>query len=71
MNEFALDWPSVVKLVNSEIERSSNSLHSPELTQDQTSLIRGEIRALKRLLALPQRKAQDAQRSTPLKGWPQ
>lgn len=55
MNDFSnLDWAHVQKWANEEIGRLRQRNDSMELDRDQTCALRGEIRALKRLLALPE-----------------
>ena len=71
MNDLNLDWMAVVKWAGSEIEKVGASLLSLELTPDQTAALRGEARALKRLLALPKTRAQEAQRTTASTHWAQ
>lgn len=69
MNEFStLTWAHVQKWASEEIGRLRMRNDSIELTHDQTMTLRGEIRALKRLLALPEettRKAQMASSALP------
>lgn len=62
MNEFStLQWAHVQKWANDEIDRLRTRNDSIELTHDQTMTLRGEIRALKRLLALPEEVARKSQ----------
>lgn len=63
MNDLPLDWLAVVKWAGSEIDKQAIVLQSLELTHDQSTALRGEIRALKRLLALPKTRAQQQQRT--------
>lgn len=69
MNEFStLTWAHVRKWASEEIERLRQRNDSVELTNEQTMSLRGEIRALKRLLALPEeatRKVQMASSAPP------
>ena len=71
MNVLPIDWMVIKKWAGSELERLTRSLCSVELTHDQTAVLRGEIKALNRLLALPERRAQEAQRTTQATGWQQ
>ncbi len=62
MNEFStLTWAHVQKWAGDEIERVRLRNDSVELTYEQTMALRGEIRALKRLLALPEEVARKSQ----------
>lgn len=49
-----LTWPFVVTWAQSEIERLRKQNDSVDLGLEHTTAIRGEIRALKRLLDLPE-----------------
>lgn len=61
MNEFStLTWAHVQKWADEELSRLRTRNDSVELTPDQTASLRGEIRALKRLLALPEEAARQA-----------
>ena len=62
MNEFStLTWAYVHKWANDELSRLRVRNDSAELTHDETNALRGEIRALKRLLALPEEAARQVQ----------
>lgn len=62
MNEFSnLSWAQVKQWAGEEIERLRQRNDSIDLTHEQTYVLRGEIRALKRLLALPEEAARKAQ----------
>ncbi len=62
MNEFSnLTWADVRQWAQTEIEKLRVRNDSSELTHEQTVALRGEIRALKRLLDLPKRVAQEAE----------
>jgi hypothetical protein len=62
VNEFStLTWAHVQKWASDEIERVRLRNDSVELTYEQTMALRGEIRALKRLLALPEEVARKSQ----------
>lgn len=62
MNEFStLTWAHVQKWANDELSRLRVRNDSVELTHDETASLRGEIRALKRLIALPEEAARQAQ----------
>lgn len=62
VNEFStLNWAYVQKWAGQEIDRLRAKNDSMELDHDQTTSLRGEIRALKRLLALPEEAARVAQ----------
>ena len=58
MNELStLTWTGVVAWCETEIELLRKKNDSVELAPDQTAAVRGEIRALKRLLAQPKQVA--------------
>jgi hypothetical protein len=58
VNEFStLTWAHVREWASKEIERLRQRNDSMELDREATCAIRGEIRALKRLLALPEEAA--------------
>lgn len=62
MNEFSnLTWAHVKTWAEGEVEKLRVRNDSMDLDHDQTVALRGEIRALKRLLDLPKRAAQDAE----------
>ena len=66
MNEFStLTWAHVREWAGKEIERLRQRNDSTELDHDQTCFIRGEIRALKRLLALPEEAARKPNMAPP------
>lgn len=66
MNEFSnLQWAHVQKWASDEIERLRLRNDSVELTTEHTCALRGEIRALKRLLALPEEVARKSQMASP------
>lgn len=55
MNEFStLTWAHVREWASKEVERLRQRNDSIELDREATCVLRGEIRALKRLLALPE-----------------
>jgi hypothetical protein len=62
VNEFSnLTWADVRQWAQTEIEKLRVRNDSTELDYEQTLAVRGEIRALKRLLDLPKRAAQEAE----------
>lgn len=68
VNETQLNWPLVKQWAENEIVRLRERNDSVELDPTQTSVVRGEIRALKRLIALPKTQAEQANPAPP--GWP-
>ena len=62
VNEFSnLNWAHVQQWASDEIVKLRLRNDSTELTHEQTVALRGEIRALKRLLALPEEVARKAE----------
>lgn len=55
------DWAYLKEHLESEIQRLREANDSPDLSADQTALIRGEIKALKRILWTPERIALERQ----------
>lgn len=70
MNEIqSPPWQRVVAHVEEELKSLRSKLEKPDLSERDTQVVRGEIRALKRLLELPQTLApQQTQLAPP--GWP-
>ncbi len=70
MNEIhRLTWPVVVARVEEELKSLRSRLESSSLDLRDTDITRGEIRALKKLLRLPEDLAAE-QRSDAPPGWP-
>ena len=58
MNEIqSLTWTAIAAWANEQIESLRKQNDAPQ-TPDETAALRGQIRALKRLLALPEELAQ-------------
>ena len=68
MNEIPLTWLQVKSWAEDEIEKLRKRNDSVETPAHETQAIRGEIRALKRLLGLPAEAARAKAPSTP--AWP-
>ncbi len=63
-------WAHVKKYAETELSSLRNRLESPATDHDQTQVLRGEIRALKRLLDLPQSLAEARPNPLPFPGTP-
>ena len=63
MNEINLSWAAVATWAQSEMDRLRKQNDSTELDPVQTAALRGEIRALKRLIDLPAAAARKAQQA--------
>jgi hypothetical protein len=61
-NQTIPDWHAITSWAMEERNRLREQLESIDLPDDQTAAIRGELRLLKRLLALPDRAAQELPR---------
>lgn len=63
MNEINLSWAAVVTWSQTELDRLRKQNDSLEMDLVQTAALRGEIRALKRLIDLPAAAARKAQQA--------
>ncbi len=63
-------WPQVQLKVEQRLLTLRDQLESPEVDFAKTQVLRGEIRALKRLLGLPEEIQEARQSTTALPGWP-
>lgn len=64
-----LTWPVVVARIEDELKSLRSRLESSTLDLRDTDITRGEIRALKKLLRLPEDMAAEPQNDAP-PGWP-
>ena len=62
MHEDSLAWQALVQYVNAAIQDRREALDNPEQDPVKTAVVRGEIKALKELLALPTTVTRVAQR---------
>jgi len=62
MHDDSLAWQALVQYANAAIQDRREALDNPELDAIKTAIVRGEIKALKELLALPTLVTQVAQR---------
>ncbi len=71
MNDFLQpSWTQVRHKVEQRLLTLRDQLESPEVDFAKTQCLRGEIRALKRLLDLPVEIQEARQSTTALPGWP-
>lgn len=71
MNEIlSPPWPVVRAQIVEKLEGLRTRLESPETDWPTTQVLRGEIRALKRLLGLPEELLAARQQITAPPGWP-